>query len=292
MSSSPSPSTAQGAPPVHAGNHVQLAPGVVAKIRNPILVVVFTIITLGIYQVFWWYYANRELADYGRARGTKELGDNPTMSTLALFPGALIVVPAIWTFVTTFKRIQAAQRLNGQTADQRLARPRHRHRDLSRARRLHAERAQLRLEGRSARPDQAGRLRTRGDDRAHQRQAPAEPRRRSTVTQPRRQRSRERSSRLPSSRPSMQSDSGSPFRAFWILLATGTFFWVAHVYADLLAARIKGHHRMRRHDVAHVMHREWPLLQASLAARRAARARRARHPERSRCVGSGAGWSA
>ena len=97
------------------GNHVQLAPGVVAKLRNPILVVVFTIITLGIYQVFWWYYTNREMADYGRVKGTKELGDNPTKSTLALFPGALIVVPAIWTTVTTFQRIQAAQRLNGKT---------------------------------------------------------------------------------------------------------------------------------------------------------------------------------
>ena len=96
-------------------NHVQLAPGAVAKIRNPIVVVVFTFITLGIYQVFWWYYANRELADYGSARGTNELGDNPTKSTLALFPGALIVVPAIWTMVTTFKRVQAAQRLTGQT---------------------------------------------------------------------------------------------------------------------------------------------------------------------------------
>jgi hypothetical protein len=113
--SSPNPPTAAGAPAVVAGNRVQVAPGVVAKLRNPILVVVFTIITLGIYQVFWWYYANRELADYGRARGTKELGDNPAKSTLALFPGALIVVPAIWTFVTTFQRIQAAQRLNGQT---------------------------------------------------------------------------------------------------------------------------------------------------------------------------------
>ena len=36
------------------------------------------------------------------------------------------------------------------------------------------------------------------------------------------------------------------------------------MYADLLAARIKGHHRMRRADVAHVLHREWPLLQASM----------------------------
>ena len=114
MSSVPDQSAATTAPPAPAGNHVQLAPGVVAKIRNPILVVVFTIITLGIYQVFWWYFANRELADYGRARGTNELGDSPGKSTLALFPGALIIVPAIWTTVTTFQRIQAAQRLNGQ----------------------------------------------------------------------------------------------------------------------------------------------------------------------------------
>jgi hypothetical protein len=103
------------APAVPAGNYVQLAPGAVAKIRNPIAVVIFTIITLGIYQVFWWYFVNREMADYGRARGTNALGDNPTKSTLALFPGALIVVPAIWTMVTTFQRVQAAQRLNGQT---------------------------------------------------------------------------------------------------------------------------------------------------------------------------------
>ncbi len=112
MSVSPDQSTVLATP--LPADHVQLAPGVVAKIRNPILVVVFSIITLGIYQVFWWYYANRELADYGRARGTNELGDNPTKSTLALFPGALIVVPAIWTMVTTFKRVQAAQRLTGQ----------------------------------------------------------------------------------------------------------------------------------------------------------------------------------
>jgi Domain of unknown function (DUF4234) len=106
--------TEVSAAPVLAGNFVQLAPGSVAKIRSPIAVVIFTVITLGIYLIFWWYSANRELADYGRARGTKELGDNPTLSTLALFPGALLVVPAIWTMVTTFKRIQAAQRLNGQ----------------------------------------------------------------------------------------------------------------------------------------------------------------------------------
>ncbi len=71
-------------------------------------------VTLGIYLVCWWYFINREMADLGRAKGTNELGDSPTKSTLALFPGALVIVPAIWTTVTTFKRVQAAQRLTGK----------------------------------------------------------------------------------------------------------------------------------------------------------------------------------
>ena len=86
-----------------------------AKVRNPIAVAVLAVVTLGIYLVCWWYFINRELADLGRANGTSELGDSPGKSTLALFPGALLIVPAIWTTVTTFQRVQAAQRLTGQT---------------------------------------------------------------------------------------------------------------------------------------------------------------------------------
>jgi Domain of unknown function (DUF4234) len=86
-----------------------------AKIRNVIAVAVLVVVTLAIYLVFWWYFINRELADLGRAKGTNELGDSPAKSTLALFPGALLIVPALWTTVTTFKRVQAAQRLTGQT---------------------------------------------------------------------------------------------------------------------------------------------------------------------------------
>jgi hypothetical protein len=85
-----------------------------AKIRNVVAVPVLAIVTLAIYLVFWWYFINREMADYGRAKGTSELGDNPGKSTLALFPGALLIVPAIWTTVTTFQRVQRAQRLAGQ----------------------------------------------------------------------------------------------------------------------------------------------------------------------------------
>jgi hypothetical protein len=89
--------------------------GTTAKTRNPIAVAVLAVITLAIYLVCWWYFINRELADLGRAKGTTELGDSPAKSTLALFPGALLIVPALWTTVTTFKRVQAAQRLTGQT---------------------------------------------------------------------------------------------------------------------------------------------------------------------------------
>ena len=80
--------------------------GSTAKIRNIIVVPVLAVVTLGIYLVCWWYFINRELADLGRSTG-------PTKSTLALFPGALLVVPALWTTVTTFQRVQAAQRLAG-----------------------------------------------------------------------------------------------------------------------------------------------------------------------------------
>ena len=89
--------------------------GTTAKIRSPLAVAILSIVTIGIYLVFWWYFINREMADLGRARGTDELGESPGLSTLALFPGALIIVPAIWTTVTTFRRVQATQRLTGQT---------------------------------------------------------------------------------------------------------------------------------------------------------------------------------
>jgi len=112
---SPPNASSAGAPPSATANHVAIAPGSTAKVRGPIMVAVLSIVTLGIYVLFWWYFINREMADYGRARGTKDLGESPTASVLALFPGGIVVVPAIWTTVTTFQRIQEAQRLNGQT---------------------------------------------------------------------------------------------------------------------------------------------------------------------------------
>jgi hypothetical protein len=84
------------------------------KIRNPVTTLLLDLVTLGIYGLFWWYYVNREMADLGRARGTSELGENPTNSVLALFPGGFIIVPAIITIINTGKRIKAGQGIAGR----------------------------------------------------------------------------------------------------------------------------------------------------------------------------------
>ncbi len=114
MSASAADHNVASAPPVPAGSTLELAPGSSVTFRDPVVVAVLSFVTLGIYTVFWWYFVNREMADHGRAQGWHDLGHDPTASTLALFPGAIVVVPAVWTTVTTFQRIQAAQRLYGQ----------------------------------------------------------------------------------------------------------------------------------------------------------------------------------
>jgi hypothetical protein len=84
-----------------------------AKVRSVVWVIVLPLITLGIYAFFWWYFIHRELRDYGRAKGTNELGTSPGTSLLAITLGALIIVPALVSIYNGFKRVQAAQRLAG-----------------------------------------------------------------------------------------------------------------------------------------------------------------------------------
>ena len=84
-----------------------------AKIRSIVWVIVLELVTLFIYGFFWWYFIHRELRDYGRAKGTNELGTSPGTSLLAITLGALVIVPALVSFYNGFKRVQAAQRLTG-----------------------------------------------------------------------------------------------------------------------------------------------------------------------------------
>ena len=80
-----------------------------AKIRHPVAVVIFSLITLGIYHLYWWYQVNREMRDLGEARGLDGLGEKPLNSLLALFPGALILVPPYVSLYHGVKRMQRAQ---------------------------------------------------------------------------------------------------------------------------------------------------------------------------------------
>jgi len=83
------------------------------KIRSPWAVALLPVVTLGIYHLVWWYRINRELRDYGRIKGY-DLGQNPTNSLLALFPGGIIIVPALISYWRGTKRVQGAARLGGK----------------------------------------------------------------------------------------------------------------------------------------------------------------------------------
>jgi Domain of unknown function (DUF4234) len=83
------------------------------KVRSPWAVALLPIITLGIYHLVWWYKINKELKEYGEAKGY-DLGQSPTNSVLALFPGGLIIIPALITYWNGTKRVQGAAKLGGK----------------------------------------------------------------------------------------------------------------------------------------------------------------------------------
>jgi hypothetical protein len=88
------------------------------KPRDPLRSALFDLFTLGIYGFYWHYATNRDLAELGRARGTAELGDNPTTSFLAAFPGILLLgIPFFVSTYNTASRINAARRLAGLAED-------------------------------------------------------------------------------------------------------------------------------------------------------------------------------
>jgi Domain of unknown function (DUF4234) len=84
--------------------------GAEVKVRHPWGVWGLGIITLGIYHLVWWYKINREMRDYSAAAG-RPLGNDPTASVLAVFPGGIIIVPAIWTVVTTSRRVREVREI-------------------------------------------------------------------------------------------------------------------------------------------------------------------------------------
>ena len=79
------------------------------KIRNPFLVFVWSLVTLGIYYVVWYYKINRELRD---ASGVNV---SPIVAVLAVTVGWIVIVPPFVSWYRTFTRISDAQRGAGVT---------------------------------------------------------------------------------------------------------------------------------------------------------------------------------
>jgi hypothetical protein len=75
------------------------------KIRNPWAVALLPIITLGIYHLVWWYRINKEMKAFGESKGY-DLGRSPMNSLLALFPGGIVIIPALITYWNGTKRVQ------------------------------------------------------------------------------------------------------------------------------------------------------------------------------------------
>jgi hypothetical protein len=73
-----------------------------ARIRNPWAVFVLAIVTFGVYYLYWYYQANRELKDFG-------VGRRPVVSVLAVVPGVLLLVPPFVSWWRFLGRLRQAE---------------------------------------------------------------------------------------------------------------------------------------------------------------------------------------
>lgn len=92
---------------------VQIAPGnACAKMRHPWGVLGLSIITLGVYYWFYWYFVNREMRDLGHAHDV-DLGQSPGTSVLAVTLGAFVIIPPFVSIWNTGRRMEGSQRAVG-----------------------------------------------------------------------------------------------------------------------------------------------------------------------------------
>jgi hypothetical protein len=85
--------------------------GARAKVRDEGMVLLWTILTLSIYNFVWYYRINREMRDFGRAHGDEKLANsNPVLSILAVTIGAFVLVPP---FVSWWKCTGRIRRMQG-----------------------------------------------------------------------------------------------------------------------------------------------------------------------------------
>jgi multisubunit Na+/H+ antiporter MnhB subunit len=80
--------------------------------RNPLGVLGLGFITLGIYFLYWYYKANQEIQRY-----TGDQTISPTRSLLAVFPGGIVIVPALIAFYNTANHVVQMERQRGISSE-------------------------------------------------------------------------------------------------------------------------------------------------------------------------------
>jgi hypothetical protein len=76
--------------------------------RNPLGVLGLTLITLGIYGLYWYYKVNEEIKRY-----TRDDTISPGRSLLAVIPGALIIVPPFIAYYNTANHVMDMEQKRG-----------------------------------------------------------------------------------------------------------------------------------------------------------------------------------
>ena len=80
------------------------------KVRGPVWVALWSLTP---YSIFWFYFAVKDLSEYGKAKGY-DLGQKPVNTLLAVLLGwVLLFIPTIIAIYRFVKRTQQAQRLAG-----------------------------------------------------------------------------------------------------------------------------------------------------------------------------------
>lgn len=101
--------------------HVDISAASSGKVRNYWVGFTLTLLTLGIYTLFWYYFVNDELKDVGGAKGDDNLAQSsPMLSTLAISIGGWLILPPFLSLFNYGQRIKRAQRLGGVPKEQQI----------------------------------------------------------------------------------------------------------------------------------------------------------------------------
>ena len=88
--------------------------GGAGKIRSVWVGFGLTIVTLGFYYWFWYYFVNDELKDIGVSRSDQKLAQSsPGLSVTAVVIGGIVVVPPLLSVYNYGQRVKRAQRIVG-----------------------------------------------------------------------------------------------------------------------------------------------------------------------------------